>query len=93
MILTPVILYFAFNFLCVISLLNVLLSGSLFSERVALDASISPLWSAVLDQFEPTSLPLIAEVVQYLQPGFCPINLIPSCLLKEVSLLFGIEAP
>lgn len=50
---------------------------------------VSPALHAILDQFEPVTLPALATIVKSLRPTNCPLDSIPSRLFKEVFSTVG----
>uniref|UniRef100_A0A3Q3PY07 Reverse transcriptase domain-containing protein n=1 Tax=Monopterus albus TaxID=43700 RepID=A0A3Q3PY07_MONAL len=56
-----------------------------------LDPSVAPICSAVFDQFEPISLAALMKVVQLVKPSYCPLDIMPAALFKEVFHSIGLD--
>lgn len=61
-----------------------------FPSPLVFDPATSPICPVVFENFAQVSLPFLTDIVKHLRPSYCPSDIIPPCLLKDVFSTFGL---
>lgn len=61
----------------------------LFPSPLVFDPAASPICPVVFENFAQVSLPFLTDIVKHLRPSYCPLDIIPPHLLKDVFSTFG----